>query len=360
MTWFARLRRRAANQRGQMLTRARIRQAAAVVFILAVVAAIVVVIPYRTLRRHLGADPLIQIIDLRDFSIIKTLKPRDSATSVVFSPNSELLAVADSRGLVRIHRTSDWRVVRAIGKVLTGKFPRTCYVAFSADGTLLASTGYNGGTVRLWDVASWHLIRELKPGRPSGYESGPIAFSPDGRWLTGCEDEGISFWQTSTGRLVRTMSKSFGASSVSFSVDGDLLAAGPYGGDYTVRVWSTASGTPVATMPGTAPVHFLPNGSLFHLSRGPMSSGPTVVPIWRSPGGPLRDRLKAGSIRVVTVSEDAGLVALGLSEVSLYDTANAKLLAKYPGNGFLVSSADFSPDGRFLVLSFMRDVPRLM
>jgi WD40 repeat protein len=50
-------------------------------------------------------------------------------------------------------------------------------VAFSPDGTLLASTGYDG-SIRLWDVSGWREIRAMSASTSTVFR---IAFLADGR-----------------------------------------------------------------------------------------------------------------------------------------------------------------------------------
>ena len=55
--------------------------------------------------------------------------------------------------------------------------------------------------MRLWDVATGHLIRTLKGHR--GYVQS-VAFSPDGRTLaTASLDTTIRLWDVATGRTIR-------------------------------------------------------------------------------------------------------------------------------------------------------------
>ncbi|MFP2957831.1 WD40 repeat domain-containing protein [Myxococcus sp. 1LA] len=114
-------------------------------------------------------------------------------------------------------------------------------LAFSPDGRLLASGGYDA-IVRVWDVETGAQVAELK-----GHEAEvhAVAFSPDGRWLAAAGRPGaLWLWDWKEGRRVALLS---GHSDVvlglAFSPDGERLASG--GLDRTVRVWRVRDGTEV-------------------------------------------------------------------------------------------------------------------
>ena len=76
-------------------------------------------------------------------------------------------------------------------------------IGFSPDGRLLASMGMNGNAIKLWEVASGRLLRQLDSGIPSMGASSlkrPFRFSADGRTLIAMADGRIRRWEVETGR----------------------------------------------------------------------------------------------------------------------------------------------------------------
>jgi WD40 repeat protein len=112
--------------------------------------------------------------------------------SLTFSPDGQMLASAseeEGRSLV-LWRVSDrrqiWQAALASGKEPTD-------VAFSRDGTVLASAHFDG-PIMLWDVATGQDIGKLIPGHSNGAEA--VAFSPDGTRLASAGRDGqIKLWQ---------------------------------------------------------------------------------------------------------------------------------------------------------------------
>jgi WD40 repeat protein len=121
----------------------------------------------------------------------------------------------------------------------TGKLVRTfnspsLSVTFSPDGRL-ALSGNRDGTLELWDIATGAPVQFLQA---DGAPIHSVAFSADGEWiLAGNEDGPFRLWDASTGKPVRSFEG--GGGNALFSKDGRQVFAADWNG---VSVWNTDTG----------------------------------------------------------------------------------------------------------------------
>ncbi|MEO3819204.1 trypsin-like peptidase domain-containing protein [Plantactinospora sp. B24E8] len=263
------------------------------------------------------------------------------------SPDGTLAALAASDGSVTLWDTESRRQVAE----LTGADGNLPIVEFSPDGNILGTAHASERAehrLRLWDVRTRELIRSL-PG-----DAVNMAFSRDGTSMATASrsEPSIVLWDVASGRRVRTYDKGSGtAFGVALSPDGSLLAAG--GGDNSVRVWQTATGRRVAVLNGhekyVTSTSFSPSGRL--LASG--SADGTVrlwdvragraasVPILRPPGG-------NEFVKEAVFSPDGRHVIAGMNRsrsVQWWRVVDGAAVRSFVGHTEGVVSVGFSRDG---------------
>jgi WD40 repeat protein len=181
--------------------------------------------------------------------------------AVAFAPDGRTLAWAGSspRKILPNPTVGDsWRLITlwdvTAGKeraTLAGHKDGISSLAFSADGTLIVSGGYDQ-TVRLWQAVSGKEVATLDgPGAIHG-----VALSSDGRYIAAAtgnryfsDDERIDnlpgivmLWDLATRRRVEAPVATHKGSvrTVAFSPDGKILASG--GHDGLVNLWDGETG----------------------------------------------------------------------------------------------------------------------
>jgi WD40 repeat protein/serine/threonine protein kinase len=110
----------------------------------------------------------------------------DRVLDVVFSPDGRLLATVNDMGRSVPDSASLYDMEAGITRITLPLASGTWSVAFSPDGTRMATLGTDY-MLRLWDSITGQEVLTIRDEKLGGKLYGPIAFSPDGRrLLVGC------------------------------------------------------------------------------------------------------------------------------------------------------------------------------
>lgn len=203
-------------------------------------------------------------------------------------------------------------------------------------------------SLKLFDVAT---SRELASLDGSGISS--VAFSPDGKLLAaGSQDHDISLCDVTSLRVTARLTHNASVLAVAFSPDGKTLAGGGSFGD--VSLWDVTSHKRTGVFKGQAAnvysIAFSPDGKTLAAAGEDKS-----IKLWdaslRKDVSPVPQNSAAHSALVVAFSPDGKMLAIGYEDggLQILDAASKKELATLRGHQGGINYLAFTPDSKLLV-----------
>ena len=239
---------------------------------------------------------------------------RRSITALAVSPERQQLACGDDDGTIRVLDATSGKVRHTWPAVWCGPIQSIC---FSPDGQTLA-TQAGAGTVCLWDADRWEPLRKFETESIThGVNSaiGAIAWATDGAYIARADNRQmiVEILDLHSGDVLRSLSGNVDRiTSVSWSPDGRLIAAGTLDG--TIHVWDLESDSGVPSVTMTA--H---SGTVSALEWTPDSTSLITtghdgkIKIWDSRNETLADSFERQTdpITCSALSRDASVLATG-------------------------------------------------
>ncbi|MCI0457810.1 MAG: WD40 repeat domain-containing protein, partial [Gemmataceae bacterium] len=220
-------------------------------------------------------------------------------------------------------------------------------LAFSPDGKLLASSGWDVPAARLWDVASGKQVRTY-PGK--GLDGGVLTFSRDGKILTaGGAYRPLCWWDAATGRELRRLDSKHAHAAL--SPDGTLLALG--GAKGILALHDAASGRQLRQLPDAQrevrALAFSPDGKIL-VAGGNTHQGLAAWDV--ASGKKLWQQPAPGEFRCLQFAPEGHLLASVGNEqfVRLWDAATGRELHRLGGKRSSLGCVAFAPDGKTLAV----------
>lgn len=228
-------------------------------------------------------------------------------------------------------------------------------LVFGTDGHLLAA-GIDEKKLKVWDVTS----KAERIQAPTQKDFSFIKFSSDGRLIALCENYTIKIWEVATGRALPPLNVpntgvfvEYGGVFANFSQDGKKLATGGFGTQ--TFLWETETGKQLQQMKGRTNMAY---AVAFSADGAQLTSGGRTR--WDLRTGQGRRLSSQASDKIFAMpSPDGKLIAIfapNIPTITIYDASNGKTLQTLTRANSTdgVEKVYFSPDGRWLAVSYMR------
>ena len=210
-----------------------------------------------------GNDGMVKLWNVKTGKELHSLIHKNSADidmsvyAVTFDRSGKKLYAANGDGTI-----SEWDVASGketrLWKAHQGNAFR---LLFNDDYSLLASAGFNDGTVKLWNTSDWHEVRSMSTTRPDAafnFASMGLAFSHDGKLVAasgiGMDQKRTAYayvqtlvWKVDSGEKLWTIEgHRFDVNGLTFTRDDKFLLTGSV--DHTIKFWDVKTGAEARTI----------------------------------------------------------------------------------------------------------------
>jgi WD40 repeat protein/tRNA A-37 threonylcarbamoyl transferase component Bud32 len=294
----------------------------------------------------------VDIWDVPGRKRIAPLQPKEGML-VAFSPRGDLLAT-NAGNQIRLWRTGTWDRVDHGQLTLDGDITA---LKFSPDGTRLASLSLPD-ELTVWEVNQWAVVRRIRGVRLGAPCFGDLDFSPDGKALViGDADHHLRVIDLASGNTIFDVSEahSEAITSVTWSPNGSVIASGSGWKGGSIRLWDADSVKSLGELEGhtswISDMVFSSDGLLLY-----SASGDQTIRIWDIGQQRCLATLRGSSLDVLGLAlspDGTTLVSACKDGVVAFWSAvpppEEEMPRLIPLDRF--AQPAFAPDGRILVMS---------
>lgn len=276
----------------------------------------------------------------------------------LFGPKGGVSGIVVAGGGKEFFSTGADRVVLRYRRDLSGPAPVRRFVGhtgavscsiFSPDGQRIASCGHwtdDDKSLRVWDAQSGAELWKVELPEVAMW----AVYSPDGKYVAASSKDSKSYlFDAATGKEIRSFTgHTATVQGIDFNADGSRLITS--GWDNTARVWETATGREIQKFTGHSA---LVRRAIFHPDgkHALSSSQDGYVRMWEIDTAKEVKRFKPTFQfpQSMAISRDGKLLAAGSQIIDVFEIGSGKLVTSFRGHQNGALHITFSGDGKRII-----------